>query len=78
MYLHLSRHEPWRLRRSNPLVDLAHALRGAPGDDFLPKGNILRQFICFMRKLETIPEGLARQLLHPTDRGPLPGVAPKG
>jgi hypothetical protein len=40
------------------------ALREVPPDDFLQKGNILRIFLGLTRQLETMPEGLLRELLH--------------
>jgi hypothetical protein len=35
--LPLSRHEPWRLRNTQPVVDLLCALREVPDDDFVQK-----------------------------------------
>jgi hypothetical protein len=43
--LPLSRHEPWRLRRTKTVVDVESSLQELPPDDFLQKGNILRIFL---------------------------------
>jgi hypothetical protein len=43
--LPLSRHEPWRLWYTQPVVDLARALREVPDDDFVQKGHILCEFL---------------------------------
>jgi hypothetical protein len=42
--LPLIRHEPW-LSNNQPVVDLARALREVPDDDFVQKGNLLREFL---------------------------------
>jgi hypothetical protein len=75
--LPLSRHEPWRLRRTKTVVDMESALREYQPDDFLQKGNILRKFLGLTRQLETMPEGLLRELLHTPGRGSVPGSTPK-
>jgi hypothetical protein len=75
--LPLSRHEPWRLQRTKTVVDLESPLRELPPDDFLQKGNILRKFIGLPWQLETMPEGLVRELLHTPGRGSVPGSTPK-
>jgi hypothetical protein len=67
--LPLSRHEPWCLRRTKPVVDMESALRELPPDNFLQNWNILRKFLGFTRQLEIMPEGLVRELLH------TPGIA---
>jgi hypothetical protein len=64
IYLPLSRHEPWHLRHTHPLVDLARALREVPDDDFVHKGHLLREFLCLARQLETMPESVVRGFLH--------------
>jgi hypothetical protein len=53
--LPLSRHEPWRLRRTKTVVDMESALQELPPDDFLQKGNILHKFLGLTRQLETMP-----------------------
>jgi hypothetical protein len=75
--LPLSRLQPWSLRRINTVVDMDSALRELPPDDFLQKGNILYKFLGITRQLETIPEGLVRELLHTPGRGLIPGSTPK-
>jgi hypothetical protein len=75
--LPLSRNEPWRLRRTKTVVDMESSLQELPPDDFLQKGNILRKFLGLTRQLETILEGLVRDLLHTPGRGSLPGSASK-
>jgi hypothetical protein len=75
--LPLSRHEPWRIRRTKPVVDIESALRELPTDDFLQKGNILCQFLGFARQLETMPECLVRELLHTPGRGAILVLPPK-
>jgi hypothetical protein len=42
--LPLRRHEPWRLRHTQPVVDLARSLREVPDADFLHKGHLLFGF----------------------------------
>jgi hypothetical protein len=42
--LPLSRHEPWRLRHTHPVVDLARSLREVPDADFLQKGHLVAKF----------------------------------
>jgi hypothetical protein len=75
--LPLSMHEPWRLRQTKTVVDLESSLRELPSDDFLKKGNILRKFLGLTRQLETMPEGLVRELLHTPGRGSVPGLTSK-
>jgi hypothetical protein len=67
--LPLSRHEPWRLRHTQPVVDLTRALREMPDDDFVQKGNLLCEFICLARQLETMPASVVRGMLHTTEGG---------
>jgi hypothetical protein len=69
IYLPLSRHEPWRLRHTQPMVDLARALREVPDDEFVQKRHILREFLCLARQLETMPQIVVRGLLHTTEGG---------
>jgi hypothetical protein len=52
-------------------------LRELPPDDFLQKRNFLRKFFGIARQLETMPEGLVRELLHTPGRGSLLGSPPK-
>jgi hypothetical protein len=61
----LIRHEPWRLREAHPVVDLAHTLRQVPEDDYVQKGNSLRESLCLARQLETIPESVVRDCCVP-------------
>jgi hypothetical protein len=75
--LPLSRHEPWRLRQTKTVVYLESSLRELPSDDLLQKGNILRKFLGLTRQLETMPEGLVRELLHTPGRGSVPGSTSK-
>jgi hypothetical protein len=49
--LPLSRHEPWRLRRTSPVVDMESTLRELTPDDFLQDGNILRNLLGLTRQL---------------------------
>jgi hypothetical protein len=65
----LSRHEPWRLRNTQPVVNFARALPEVSGDDFVQKGHLLRKFLCLARQLETMPESVVRGLLHTTEVG---------
>jgi hypothetical protein len=58
--LPLSRHEPWRLRHTQQVVDLARALREVPDDDFVEKGHIFRKFLGLVRHLETMPESVVQ------------------
>jgi hypothetical protein len=50
--LPLIRHEPWLLRHTQPVVDLARALREVPDDDFVQKGHLLCEFLCLARQLD--------------------------
>jgi hypothetical protein len=65
----LRRHEPWRLRHTQPVVDLARALREVPDDDFVQKGHLLCDFCCLVRQLETMPASVVRGVLHTTEGG---------
>jgi hypothetical protein len=67
--LPLSRHEPWRLRHTPPVVDLSRALREVPDNDFVQKGHIFREFLCLARQLINIPESVVQGLLHTTEGG---------
>jgi hypothetical protein len=49
--LPLSRHGPWRLRRTKLVVDMVSALRELLPDDFLQKGNIFRTFLGLTRQI---------------------------
>jgi hypothetical protein len=51
--LPLSIHEPWRLRHTRPVVDLARSLREVPDTDFLQKGHLLCKTLYWTRQLET-------------------------
>jgi hypothetical protein len=62
--LPLSRHEPWRLRKTKPVVDLASALREVQDADQIHKGDIFHKFLRLMRKLDTIPERVVRAVLQ--------------
>jgi hypothetical protein len=73
IYLPLSRHAPWSLRLTQPVVDLARSLREVPDTDFLQKGHLLCEFLYCTRQLETMTEGVVPRLLHPIEGGPLPG-----
>jgi hypothetical protein len=75
--LTLSRHGPCHLRQTKTVVDTESAMRELPPDDFLQKGNVLRKFLGLKRQLETMPEGLVRELLHTPGRKSLPGLTPK-
>jgi hypothetical protein len=76
--LPLSRHEPWCLRHTQPVVDLARSLREVPDADFLQKGHLLCEFIYWTRQLETMPDGMVRRFLHPIKGGLLPGKIAQG
>jgi hypothetical protein len=67
--LPLSRHEPWNLRGTDPVVDLEAALREVPEDDYVSKGHIVRKFLLFTRRLECLSEGMVRGVLHTQSRG---------
>jgi hypothetical protein len=45
IFLRLRRHEPWRLRHTQPVVDLARSLREVPDTDFIQKGHLLCEFL---------------------------------
>jgi hypothetical protein len=65
----LSRHEPWCLRHTHPVVDLARSLREVPDADFLQKMYIVCESLYWMRQLETMQEGMMWRLLHPIGGG---------
>jgi hypothetical protein len=67
--LPLSRHESWRLRNTQPVVDLARALREVPDDDLVQKGHILHEFLYLTRQLETMSESVVLGWLHTTEGG---------
>jgi hypothetical protein len=52
--LPVSRHEPWRLRKSKSVVDLANALREVKDTDHVQKGGILREFLHLMRQMDLL------------------------
>jgi hypothetical protein len=65
IYLPLSRHEPWRIRETKPVLDLESALREAQDTDHVQKGDIiLWEFLCLMRKLGSMPESVVRAAFH--------------
>jgi hypothetical protein len=66
--LPLSRHEPWRLRKTKPVVDWASALREAQDADHIHKWGILRNFLRLTRKLDTMSESVVRAVLQTPKR----------
>jgi hypothetical protein len=52
--LSLSRYEPWSLRHTQPVVELARSLREVPDADFLQKGHLLCKFLNWTSRLETM------------------------
>jgi hypothetical protein len=73
----LSRHEPWCLRHTQLVVDLARSLREVSDADLLHKGHLLCEFLYWTRQLETMPEGVVRRLLHPIEGSHFPDRFPK-
>jgi hypothetical protein len=67
--LPLSRHEPWNLRGTKPVVDLEAALLEVPEDDYISKGHLVREFLLFTRRLEGLSEGMVRGVLQAQSRG---------
>jgi hypothetical protein len=65
----LSRHEPWNLRGTKPVVDLETALREVPEDDYVSNGHLVREFLLFTRRLEGLSEGMVRGVLQAQSRG---------
>jgi hypothetical protein len=65
----LSRYEPWRLRYTHPVVDLAPSLQEVLDTDFVKKGHLLCKFLYWTRPFETLPEGMVPRLLHPIEEG---------
>jgi hypothetical protein len=70
--LHLSRHEPWHLGHTHPVVDLARTLREVPDAACVQQWHLLCKFLFWTRQLETMPESVVRILLHPIEGGALP------
>jgi hypothetical protein len=64
--LPLSCHSPWRLRDTPLLAHVARRLSDLPLNDFNWGGNILREFLCKARELESMSPCLARQVLFCT------------
>jgi hypothetical protein len=62
--LPLSRHEPWRIRKTKPVVDLVSVLREVQNTDHIQKWDILRKFLRLTSKLDTIPEIVVRAVLQ--------------
>jgi hypothetical protein len=69
IFLPLSRHEPWNLRVTQPVVDLEATLREVSEDGYVLKGHLVREFLLFTRRLEVLSEGMVRGLLHAQSRG---------
>jgi hypothetical protein len=46
------------------VVDLEAALREVPEDDYVPKGNLVHEFLLFTRRLEGLSEGMVRGVLQ--------------
>jgi hypothetical protein len=61
--LPLSRHEPWNIRGTQPVVDLEASLREVQEDDYVLKGHIVRESLLFTRRLEGLSEGMVRWVL---------------
>jgi hypothetical protein len=76
--LPISRHEPWRLRQTHSVVDLARSLREVPDADILQRGHLLCEFLYWARQLETMTESVVRRLLRPIEGRPLPGKIAQG
>jgi hypothetical protein len=51
------------------VVDLEATLREVPEDDYVSKGNIVREFLLFTQRLEGLSEGMVRGVLHAQSRG---------
>jgi hypothetical protein len=67
--LPLSRHEPWNLRGTQPMVYLEAAFRGVPEDDYVSKGHLVRELFFFTQRMEGLPEGMVRWVLQSQSRG---------
>jgi hypothetical protein len=63
--LHLCRHEPWRLRGTQPVVDLASAMCDLQKSDYVHKWNLLREFFLLPRELDSMLEGVVWQIFQP-------------
>jgi len=66
LYLSLSRHSPWRLKRTKLVAGLESQLHGLSKDDYQRSGFILRQFLQQARSLERMSSGMVRKVLQGT------------
>jgi len=64
LYLSLSRHSPWRLKRTKLVAGLESQLHGLSKDDYQRSGFILRQFLQQARSLERMSSGMVRKVLQ--------------
>jgi hypothetical protein len=67
--LPLSRHKPWNLWGTNPMVDLEAVLRDVSEDDYLSKGHLVHEFLLFTQSLEGLLESMVRGKLQAQSRG---------
>jgi hypothetical protein len=67
--LPLSRHEPWNLWGTQPVVDFEAALREVPEDDYELKGHLVCELLLFTQRLEGLSEGIVRGVLQAQSRG---------
>jgi hypothetical protein len=77
IYVPLSRHAPWRLGHTQPVVDLARALREVPDDDFVSKWHLLSKFLCLARQLEAVSEAWCGDCYTPPNGYRFPVRLPK-
>jgi hypothetical protein len=64
--LHMSRHQPWKLRGTPLLVGVERILRDLPPSDPGWGRDILRKRLKQARDLESLPESVVQPLLHST------------
>ena len=57
-------HRPWELRRSPIILELANSLHQVWKSGGEPEGPLLRKLWRLQRELSSMPEGLARKVLH--------------
>ena len=64
IYLPLLPRYPWTFRRSGSVLEMERLLSKLPGSEERTKGTLLRQFLLFTWRLQSMPERLVRELLQ--------------
>jgi hypothetical protein len=70
--LPLSRHRPWKLRGTVLLDGYERKMRELHQTNSRLRGRLLRKLLIQTRKLETMPDGMVRRMLHRAAEQPVP------